>query len=135
MLDKTDFAIIDELTANGRMTMKELGAKVHMTAQAVRLRVEKLEDAGIIQGYTAVTDPDKLGRPVHAYLNLYTKEANHSPLHGFLDNHQQYIERLHKISGEGCYLIELRFPSNAELSAFLERLNEYANYKLSLVIG
>ncbi|MFD0716397.1 Lrp/AsnC family transcriptional regulator [Paenibacillus sp. GCM10027626] len=135
MLDKTDFAIIEELTANGRITMKELGAKVHMTAQAVRLRVEKLEDAGIILGYAAITDPAKLGRPVQAYINIYTKSTNHAPMLSFLEDHQKYIERKHKISGEGCYLVELRFPSNAELNTFLDLLNEYANYKLSLVIG
>lgn len=133
MLDHTDWAIIDELRANGRMTMKELGAKVHLTAQAVRLRVDKLEEMGVITGYTAIVEPAKLGLPVHAFLHLFMNNIYHGPLHAFL-NAQQYVVRTHKISGDACYLLEARFPSNVELDDFLTELNEYANYRLSIVI-
>ncbi|UHA73224.1 Lrp/AsnC ligand binding domain-containing protein [Paenibacillus sp. 481] len=40
-----------------------------------------------------------------------------------------------KISGESCYLLECRFPSNEELDLFLTALNKNANYKLSIVIN
>jgi len=135
MLDHTDLAIIDELKANARMTMRELGVRVHLTAQAARLRVEKLEDAGIIAGYTAVTDPIQLGRAVQAFLNIYTKSPNHASTLAFFEDKKLNIDRIYKISGEGCYLVEVRFGTNAELNDFLEQLNEHANYKLSLVIG
>lgn len=40
----------------------------------------------------------------------------------------------YKISGEGCYMLECRFPSHDVTAEFLESLSEYANYKLSIVI-
>ncbi|MER1293384.1 winged helix-turn-helix transcriptional regulator, partial [Bacillus sp. C1(2022)] len=51
MLDHTDKQIIEELSKNSRMTMKELGEKVHLTGQAASARVAKLEDQGVIEGY------------------------------------------------------------------------------------
>ncbi|MRA76224.1 winged helix-turn-helix transcriptional regulator, partial [Bacillus thuringiensis] len=52
MLDNTDKRILDELSKNSRFTMKELGEKVHLTGPAVSARVAKLEDQGVIEGYT-----------------------------------------------------------------------------------
>lgn len=52
MLDQTDMQILEELSKNSRITMKELGGKVHLTGQAAAARVAKLEDNGVIEGYT-----------------------------------------------------------------------------------
>lgn len=52
MLDHTDMQILEELSQNSRITMKELGEKVHLTGQAAASRVAKLEDNGVIEGYT-----------------------------------------------------------------------------------
>ena len=46
-IDATDVRIVEELRKNARITMKELGARVFLTGQAVRNRVERLEDMGI----------------------------------------------------------------------------------------
>jgi len=135
MLDSTDLRIIDELYKNSRMTMKELGEKVHLTGQATSSRVAKLEDSGVIEGYTIHVNQVKLGRPVHAFMNIYTKSPYHEPFLAFLDTQQPFIGNNFKISGDGCYLLECRFPSNEVLDQFLVDLNKHANYKLSIVIS
>lgn len=61
MLDKTDMDILDELSKNSRITMKELGEKVHLTGPATSARVAKLEDSGVIEGYTIKVNHVKLG--------------------------------------------------------------------------
>ncbi|WP_309402515.1 Lrp/AsnC family transcriptional regulator, partial [Heyndrickxia coagulans] len=52
MLDKTDMDILKELSKNSRLTMKALGEKVHLTGQAAKNRVLKLEEEGVIEAYT-----------------------------------------------------------------------------------
>ena len=66
MLDKIDKNILNELSKNSRITMKELGEKIHMTGQATSIRVAKLEDRGLIDGYTIKLNNEKLGYPIHA---------------------------------------------------------------------
>jgi Lrp/AsnC family leucine-responsive transcriptional regulator len=134
MLDATDKKIIEELSKNGRITMKELGAKVHLTGQAASTRVLKLEEEGIIENYTVKVNHKKLGLPVHTFLHIYTKNVHHQPYLEFLQT-QPYIVNNFKISGDGCYLLECRFPSHEELDRFLVGLNEHVNYKLSIVIN
>jgi Lrp/AsnC family leucine-responsive transcriptional regulator len=135
MLDNTDMQILDELSKNSRIKMKELGEKVHLTGPATSARVGKLEDSGVIEGYTIKVNQVKLGYFIHSFINIYTKSTHHQPYLSFIKTQEQYIINNYKISGDGCYLLECKFPSNEILDQFLERLNEHVNYKLSIVIN
>jgi Lrp/AsnC family transcriptional regulator, leucine-responsive regulatory protein len=134
MLDNTDLRILDELSKNSRITMKDLGEKVHLTGQATSARVAKLEDNKVIEGYTIKVNQVKLGCFIHAFINILIQSTYHQPYLSFIKTKAQYIIHNYKISGEGCYLLECKFPSNEILDNFLEDLNEHANYKLSIVI-
>ncbi len=60
-IDKTDRAIISALFENGRMTLRELAEVIDLSSPSVTDRIEKLKDAGAIQGYTAIIDPKAFG--------------------------------------------------------------------------
>jgi len=135
MLDNTDMKILDELSKNSRMTMKELGKKVHLTAPATATRVEKLEESGVIEGFTIKVNPAKLGCFIHAFITVITQGVSHHSYLSFIKAENKYLINNYKISGDGCYLLECKFPSNELMNEFLERLNNYANYKLSIVIN
>jgi Lrp/AsnC family transcriptional regulator, leucine-responsive regulatory protein len=135
MLDNTDILILDELTKNSRISMKELGQRVHLTGPATSARVAKLEDSGVIESYTIKVNKAKLGFYIHAFITIITQSLNHQPYLSFIKTQEQFLVRNYKISGDGCYLLECSFPSNELLNQFLEELNDHANYKLSIVIN
>lgn len=135
MLDHTDIQILQALMKNSRVTMKELGKNVHLTGPATTARVAKLEDNGIIEGYTIKVNQAKLGFPIHAFLTIITQSLNHHPYLSFIKTQDEYLINNYKISGEGCYLLECKFPSNERMAQFLEELNQFANYKLSIAIS
>jgi Lrp/AsnC family transcriptional regulator, leucine-responsive regulatory protein len=135
MLDNTDRLILDELSKNSRITMKELGEKVHLTGPAASARVAKLEDNGIIEGYTIKINQIKMGFLVHAIIHIYTKSTNHQPYLSFIKEQNQYVINNYKVSGESCYLLECKFPSNEILDKFLTSLSNYVSYQLSIVIN
>lgn len=135
MLDTTDLKIIEELTLNSRITMKELGEKVHLTGQVASSRVAKLEDLGIIEGYTIKVNQMKMGYSVHAIIHVFTKTTNHQPYLSFLKKHGTSVLNNYKVSGESCYLLECKFPSNEILDEFLTGLSNHVSYKLSIVIN
>jgi len=134
MLDNTDKNILNELSQNSRITMKELGEKVHMTGQATLDRIAELGDNGVIEGYTIKVNQIKLGYSIHAFITIFTQNTYHDPYLSFIKEQEQYVVHNYKISGDGCYILECKFPSNEILDEFLEELNEHANYKLSIVI-
>ncbi|WP_372867533.1 Lrp/AsnC family transcriptional regulator [Planomicrobium okeanokoites] len=133
-LDNTDLHILDELSKNSRITMKELSEKVHLSAPATSARVEKLEAAGIIEGYTIKINQEKMGYAVHAIINIFTASTYHRPYLSFLEEQEQYVINNYKISGDSCYLLVCKFPSNESLNEFLDKLDQHVNYKLSIVI-
>jgi Lrp/AsnC family leucine-responsive transcriptional regulator len=133
-MDQTDELILAELSKNSRITMKELGGKVHLTGQAAASRVAKLEDAGVIEGYSIKVNSAKLGYRILAFITIFTKSHHHQPLLFFIEAQERCILNHYKISGDGCYLLECRFRSNEHVDEFLNGLSDYANYKISMVI-
>jgi Lrp/AsnC family transcriptional regulator, leucine-responsive regulatory protein len=105
-----------------------------LTGQAASARVAKLEDNGIIEGYSIKVNQAKLGYSVHAIIHIYTKSTNHQPYLSFIKKQKQYIINNYKISGESCYLLECKFQSNEVLDEFLISLSNLVSYKLSIVI-
>ena len=61
-LDSIDVKIVDLLVEDGRRTLADLGAQIGLSAPAVKRRLERLEESGVITGYTAKVDHRKLGR-------------------------------------------------------------------------
>lgn len=136
MIDKTDKYILEELLKNSRIKMKELGEKVHMTGQATSIRIDKLEDRGVIEGYTVKLNYTKLGYPIHVILNIFhTKTQSHQPYIDFVEKQKNYVIHNYKVSGDSCYMLECVFPSNEVLNQFLEKLNKYVNYKITIILN
>jgi DNA-binding Lrp family transcriptional regulator len=70
-LDGTDSSILTLLRENARRSFQDIGARVGLSAPAVKRRVDRLEERGIISGYTAVLDAGALGWPTLAIVQLF----------------------------------------------------------------
>ncbi|HEX5144238.1 MAG TPA: Lrp/AsnC family transcriptional regulator [Mycobacterium sp.] len=70
-LDTTDERILAELADNARATFAEIGERVNLSAPAVKRRVDRLLDAGVIRGFTTVVDRNALGWHTEAYVQVY----------------------------------------------------------------
>src|SRR5258705_8576301 len=75
LLDAVGLQILYELQENARTPLAEIGRRVNLTPPAVAERVRRMEEAGIITGYHAYIDPDKVGLPITVFIQL----ALHGP--------------------------------------------------------
>ncbi len=75
-LDDTDRAIVAELRADGRLSMRTLAARLHISRASAYTRVERLTREGVITGYSARVDPERYGFGISAY--VYLKISQHS---------------------------------------------------------
>ncbi|MBP1175005.1 Lrp/AsnC family leucine-responsive transcriptional regulator [Paenibacillus sp. PvR133] len=133
--DDTDLRILHHLIEDSSLSNKEIGQLVHLTGQAVGARVRKMQDAGIIEGYTLRWNPEKIGQTIHAFITVFLNSGTtHSAFQAFAREHP-YIVEIHRVSGEGCYWMRLRMSSQAELNTMLDELTKFGNYKLSFSIG
>lgn len=133
-LDKVDFQILRLLSENSRIQWKDLGEQIHMTGQAVGIRIKKLEDKGIIKAYTLIVDEMKLGFSYTAFIIIYMKSNNHDTFKQFVNDQNEVIE-VHRVSGEGCYHLKVKVDLQETLNTFLDKILEFGNYKLYLSIN
>lgn len=133
-IDDIDIQILQALLDNALLTHKEIGETVHLTGQAVGARIRKLQDLGVIDGYTLRWNPEKIGLHVHAFLTVF---MNSNQAHqAFLDfvRSNESVHEAHRVSGEGCYWLRVRIGDGSELNELLDQVLKYGNYKLSLSI-
>jgi DNA-binding Lrp family transcriptional regulator len=70
-LDETDELILAELAQDARATYAEIGQRVNLSAPAVKRRVDRMLDSGVIRGFTTVVDRNALGWNTEAYVQVF----------------------------------------------------------------
>lgn len=76
-MDALDAKILDHLTRNARCKASALSHEVNLSVSAVIERIHKLEENGIIQGYTTVLDQKRLGNDISAWIEVCLEHPKH----------------------------------------------------------
>jgi Lrp/AsnC family leucine-responsive transcriptional regulator len=114
-LDATDERILRLLVRNARATWREVGDEVGLSANAVAQRVRRLEQVGVVRGWTAVLDPALDGEAGSALVLLrITTEAEVEPLEQGITALPAVVEVL-DLSGPWDYQVRVRFRTMPEL--------------------
>jgi Lrp/AsnC family leucine-responsive transcriptional regulator len=121
-MDQTDVKILEELQVNSRITMTELGKKVGLTAPAAAERIRKLEEKGIIKNYSVTIDPQKINKPITAFILFDTEKCKQ-----FVEFCKDYPDVLecHRLAGKYSYLVKLVTTSVSELEVFIDETMKY----------
>jgi Lrp/AsnC family leucine-responsive transcriptional regulator len=124
-LDRIDNHILSLLRQDGRMSHAAIAKQVGLSGPAVHERVRKLEQAGVIAGYTAVIDPEVVGLPHVAFCQVTLSEGSEfamdEPIVARICEEPGVLE-FHRIAGEDCYLIKIRTSTSKELEQVLRRV-------------
>ncbi len=131
ILDDADRQILNLLAQNARLQWQEIGEKVHLTGQGVRNRINRLEKAGVLKGYTIQIDHKKLGKRMTVFVAVFMKTINHKEFIQFVQQCESVTEA-HKTGGEACYLLKVCAESEIQLTQILDEVQKYGNYKVSL---
>lgn len=132
VIDDVDFRILQLLIKDSTISHKVIGQQVHMTGQAVGARIRKMQDTGVIEGYTIRWNHNKVGEAIHAFITVFlSSHTDHPGFQTFAKEHTS-VKEMHRVSGEGCYWMEVRSRSQADLNAFLDELLKFGNYRVNL---
>ena len=115
------------------MQWQEIGKLVHLTGQAVAIRIRSLQDEGIIEAFTVKLNHEKLGRPIDALITVFMSSANHASFQRFLSDSRDVVEA-YRITGEGCYWLKANLANQRELNKLLDEILRYGNYKVNMAI-
>ncbi|MEF9881560.1 Lrp/AsnC family transcriptional regulator [Streptomyces sp. P9-A4] len=112
--DATDWRILEALQSEGRASFADLARTVSMSPSAVTERVRRLEDAGVIAGYTAIVDQDRLGLPILSFVRLRYPHGNYKPFHDLIDTTPEVLEA-HHVTGDDCFVLKVAARSMRHL--------------------
>ena len=131
-LDQTDWSILAELQRDGRLPLTELGRRVRLSSSATTERVKRLETLGVITGYTASVDLEKVGYTVLAVVRLTYPGSRHDPLRRLLDERVEILECL-RITGDDCYTMKVVARSMAHLEQIVDELAQFGSTTTNVV--
>ena len=134
LFDEVDLQILDSLRENARISLKSLAEKTYLSSTAVAARIEKLERAGIIEGYHAKINPRAFGMGIKAFIHLELEPIQKQNFYPYIRSLTNVIA-CDCVTGEYSMLIEVLFASTVELDDFINELQHFGKTKTQIVFS
>jgi Lrp/AsnC family transcriptional regulator, leucine-responsive regulatory protein len=124
-LDEIDRHIIDIIQDDGRIKRNELALRVNLSLPAVSERLRRLEEDGIVLGYTALLNYKRLGKDITAFVFVNVDSSKH--FQSFVEHAQKLEDVLecHAITGDGTHLLKVRIANAESLEKLLAKIQSW----------
>lgn len=119
MLDATDHIIVQRLQVDGRATQLELAQAVGLSQPAVAERIRKLEQRGVIVGYTARVDAAMLGKDITAFIGVAIEHPRYFDAFAEIVLELDDVLECHRVAGDDSYLLKVKTANTGSLDALL----------------
>jgi Lrp/AsnC family leucine-responsive transcriptional regulator len=127
MIDLIDREIIRILQSDGRMSYRDIGDAVGLSANATGVRVTRLIADGVISGVHATVNQEAIGRPIEAYVDCWmeNRDAQHwEEFAAYIKTDDRVLDAVH-LTGKVDHRLRVAVASPADLDAFLMALKEH----------
>lgn len=132
-LDVMDAKILDILQGDARVTMAEIGRRIHLSQPAVTERVRRMEAAQVITGYHAHVNAEALGYGITAFVRVASRSSD-IPVVKIAEQVPEVIE-CHAITGEDCVVVKVVASSVKELERVISSLARCGVTSTSLILS
>ncbi|MDL9979196.1 Lrp/AsnC family transcriptional regulator [Microbacterium sp. ASV49] len=133
-LDDTDRALLAAISVDARATLSELSETVGLSVSAVQARLRRLEARSVVTGYHAVVDPELVGKPLSAFVEITPLDPAQPDNSPELLEHLDEIEACHSIAGDASYMLFVRVASPRELERLIRDIRLAANVRTRTTI-
>jgi Lrp/AsnC family leucine-responsive transcriptional regulator len=134
LLDNYGRKLLDELQANARLSLAELGRRVGLSPTAAAERLKQMEEVGILRGFTVEIDREALGLEVMAFIRMSCGGQHYHRLLEYVQTLEE-VRECHHLTGDDDFLLKVTTTSMADLEALIEALLPYGNPVTSLVLS
>jgi len=131
-LDAHDTRILAELQKDARLTMAELGRRVHLSQPAVTERVKKLEAAGVISGYRATVNLGKLGYGIRAMIRV--GRADYDRAVKLVQDTPECVNA-YNVTGEDSWILEIAVIDVSHLDAVVTKFCILTETATSIILN
>ncbi len=135
LMDSAGWHLLEALQEDARLSYTELGQRVGLSAPAVAERVRRMEDAGIITGYHAEINRNKLGFPITAIIRMSNFPGDPcTRFTAYIQNLPEVLE-CSRVTGSDSMIIKVMASSVEHLETLIDLLAEKANITTSMILS
>ncbi|HLH33289.1 MAG TPA: Lrp/AsnC family transcriptional regulator [Alloacidobacterium sp.] len=134
ILDDYGRKLLAELQQDVRTSFADLGRRIGLSASATAERLRRMEDAGIIRGYSVDIDREALGLPILAIIRMTCDGPRYHPFLKFIKDLPE-VRECHHVTGGDAFFLQVTAASIAELERVIERLLPYGIPTTSIVLS
>ena len=131
-LDAVDARIVAALADNARISVADLSRQVGLSSPSVSERLKRLEEAGVIQGYTVRLNPEALGLPLAAWLRIRPVPGQLRKVAEILGGLPEIVE-CDRVTGEDCFIARAHVRSVEDLEALIDEIIPYAMTNTAII--
>jgi Lrp/AsnC family transcriptional regulator, leucine-responsive regulatory protein len=130
--DQKNLELLRLLQKRPRVPISELARKIGMSNPAVKERVLRLQESGILEGYRLVLNPKELGYNVMAFVRI-------RPLPGHVNKIAEVVQSIpqitecHRITGEDCFILKVHLKQISDLDRVLNKVLAHGQTTTSIV--
>ncbi len=133
-MDSTDYKIVKVLLEEGRIPMKELAQKVALSPPAAAERVKRLEEAGVIEGYKAVINYEKLGKNINVLINVDMNVQRSEKFMDFIKTEEAIVE-CHHVTGPYSKIVKARLDNMSGLEKLIGKIQIFGNTETYIILS
>ena len=133
-LDDVAWRILGALQADARLSFSELGRRVGLSPPAAAERVRRLEDAGIISGYRAELNLERLGFPITAIIRVSTPEPQFVRLKAVVAELSEVLE-CHHVTGADSLVLKVTALSVGHLEKVIEHVGRHGTPTTAIILS
>ena len=131
-MDAIDRQIVEALVANARISLKDLAGRVRLSSPSVSERLRRLEERGVIRGFTVDLDPRALGYELQAIVRIRAMPGKGHLVQQQLKEIAEIVE-CDKVTGEDCFVARLFVRTMEQLDRVLDRIADKAETNTALI--
>jgi len=133
-LDGTGRKILATLQREGRIPFSELGRRVGLSAPAVAERVRRMEDVGLIAGWRAMVDRQRLGWAMTAFMRVSCPGEKYQAVRRLALDLPEVID-CHHVTGEDCFFVKIAVGSVEHLERVIDRFRDLGRTVSSVALS
>jgi Lrp/AsnC family leucine-responsive transcriptional regulator len=130
--DSRNIELLRLLSGDPRMSVSALARRIGMSAPAVRERIQRLEEAGIISGYRLEIDPRALGYAIAAFVRVRPMAGQLAKIAALAERLPEIVE-CHRVTGEDCFIMKIHLAGLEALDGVLDQFLAYGQTTTSIV--
>lgn len=131
-LDAVDIGLLNALGRDARTKVADLARFAHMSAPSIGERIRRLEEAGIITGYTVEIDAEALGFSLSALIRIRPMAGQLQRVAGLIQETPEIVE-CHRTTGDDCYVATAHVRDVLHLERVIDRFTAHAQTNTSII--